>query len=226
MLQRLLFVFFFCSISGPVFAAPTFLADGTQYDFGTIAQGEGLDYRFRFQNSGDDILEIGQIRSSCGCTAALPSSRRLAPGEVGELNVHFNSSGFRGQVHKTIEVETNDPLQPIIVFDISGQVRSQLYCEPERISWGLVDGNSSLQRTLTLYNDSDRRVTLTAVKVIGQGVSVSAAPEGIEPGASVELTVSGQLSEQAKRLAGYVVILTDSPAVPQLRIPVSARRKN
>ncbi len=102
--MRRLFVFLaFC---GPFFwvatawAAPVLFVESVAFDFGHIVQGEQVEYTFRFRNAGDELLEISQLRSSCGCTAALLSTPRLAPGTVGELQVKFDSHGFRGRVQE------------------------------------------------------------------------------------------------------------------------------
>ncbi len=107
-------------MTDPVSAAPVFVAEKNLHDFGEVTQGESTTHTFRFQNAGDEVLEISRLRSSCGCTAALLSAQRLAPGELGELKVTFNSAGFRGMVQKLITFDTNDPDHPSANFLLKG----------------------------------------------------------------------------------------------------------
>ncbi len=220
---RLLCCVFLLLFPASVFAAPALLADGQDFDFGAIMQGESLTHTFRFQNSGDDILEISSVRTSCGCTAALLSTRRIAPGEIGELQLTFNSQGFRGKVHKTIEMTTNDPQQPLVVFNLRGTVEMEVFVSPERISWGIVPKPEPLTSQLVLKNESRQMVTLQPLKIIGSGITARPAANEVPPGGQVTIDIKAEFADNATRISGYVIIPTDFSLVPQIRVPVSAR---
>ena len=83
------------SVTGAV-AAPELSAERLNYDFGEIVQGAKVDHVFRFRNTGDQVLVVGNVRSSCGCTAALLTATRIAPGDMGELRATFDSTRFKG----------------------------------------------------------------------------------------------------------------------------------
>ena len=205
------------------FAAPKLTPETLNYDFGAIVQGETVEYSFRFQNSGDQVLEIGQVRTSCGCTAALLSARRLAPGEIGELKVRFNSQGFRGKIHKTITVDTNDPEQPSVIFNLHGMITLELYATLERVNWGRVKEPVPLQDQFDIVNDSKHVVTLAGPQIAGAGIAANISRLRLEPGQKATVNVTGEFLEGNNRIAGYVIISTDFSAVPQIRVPVSAR---
>ncbi len=205
------------------FAAPKLTPETLNYDFGAIVQGETVEYSFRFQNSGDHVLEIGQVRTSCGCTAALLSARRLAPGEIGELKVRFNSQGFRGKIHKTITVDTNDPEQASVIFNLRGMITLELYTTLERVNWGRVKERLPLQDQFDIVNDSKQVVTLTEPQIAGAGIAANISRLRLEPGQKATVNVAGEFLEGNNRIAGYVIISTDFSAVPQIRVPVSAR---
>ncbi len=207
----------------PAFAAPALLADGHEFDFGSIMQGESVTHTFRFQNSGDDILEISSVRTSCGCTAALLSARRIAPGEIGELKLTFNSQGFRGKIHKTIEMTTNDPQQPLAVFNLLGNVALELFASPERVSWGIVKDPQLLTSQIVIHNKSAQTVNLQPFKIVGKGISAHSSLSEIPPGEQVTVDIKAEFSDNAARVSGYVIIQTDFSLVPQIRVPVSAR---
>ena len=110
-----------------VFAAPVVTTEVLEYDFGEVAQGDKVNYTFRFKNTGDELLEISSVSSSCGCTAALLSSKRIAPGDMGEIKATFDSSRFRGQISKTITLNNNSPLRPQVRFKLKGIVNLPLF---------------------------------------------------------------------------------------------------
>lgn len=77
------------------------------YDFGTIKQGELVDFTFKFKNTGKSPLVIKEAKATCGCTVPKPSKEPIAPGETGEIPVTFNSSGKSDDITKTITITTN-----------------------------------------------------------------------------------------------------------------------
>lgn len=207
----------------PVMAQPGLMAESLTHDFGEVLQGESVEHRFRFQNTGDQPLELSNLRSSCGCTAALLSARRLEPGGMGELQVTFDSRGFQGRVQKHVTVDTNDPAHPVLTFSLSGVVRAELYVDPQRVNWGRVAEDAQLQMKLQVNNDSQRTVTLQKPSVTNGRVHAELSTLTLAPGEKSTLLVTARPSPESRRLAGYIILQTDLPGMPRIRIPVSAR---
>lgn len=81
-----------------------------QKDFGKILQGDIIQYEFDFSNDGDSELEITNVQTSCGCTAATAGEKnKYAPGEKGKIRITFNSNGKVGKIEKTVLVQSNSP---------------------------------------------------------------------------------------------------------------------
>jgi len=205
------------------FAAPALIVEGLQYDFGEIAQGAEISHTFRFHNAGDQILNISRLRSSCGCTAALLTTRKLVPGSMGELQLKFNSQGFRGDVQKMVTFETDDPNHSAVTFSLRGKVKAELFLQPERINWGVVKKGVGLHAEIFIINDSAQSITLQEPEVTTNGIIAELSPLIIAAGERAHLKVSAEFPAEKKRLAGYIIINSDFDHLPQLRIPVSAR---
>src|SRR5271169_2246402 len=47
------------------------------YDFGTVMSGPAVSHTFKVRNAGGADLVIDRVQTSCGCTAAEPSRKRL-----------------------------------------------------------------------------------------------------------------------------------------------------
>lgn len=86
---------------------PVFSVADTAYDFGTIAQNDVVEYKFRFKNTGTKPLIIGSASSTCGCTIPQYPKKPIAPGEEGILKVVFNSAGKSGRQVKPINISAN-----------------------------------------------------------------------------------------------------------------------
>lgn len=77
------------------------------YDFGKVAEGEIVEYSYRFKNTGDKPLVVTNVAASCGCTVADKPEAPVKPGETGFIRVKFNSENRPGEVHKTVTVNSN-----------------------------------------------------------------------------------------------------------------------
>ncbi len=222
-MRIVLSLIFLVICSSVALAAPQLVAEQLNYDFGEIVQGDQLEYTFRFRNAGDEILQISNVRSSCGCTAALLSARRIGPGEMGELQARFDSTNFRGAVTKTITMESNDPQTPELSFSLFGQIKAELLTQPERVRWGRVVAGSALETVITIINQGQSDVALQPARATSPEIKVTLSSLQLPAGGQVELLVSGSLPEGKSRIGGYVIVPTSHSQVPQLRLPVSAR---
>lgn len=102
--------------------APTIYFPETQHDFGKVSEGEKINYTFRFVNKGESELIIKDVKSSCGCTAALLSSSNIKPGQEGTLKVEFDTKNRSGKNSKTITVQSNDPKDPAKILTIYADI--------------------------------------------------------------------------------------------------------
>lgn len=79
----------------------------TSHDFGNLTVGEIVECSFKYKNTGTAPLKIISVDADCGCTVPKYSKNELLPGDEERIKVIFNSAGFRNNILKTIDVETN-----------------------------------------------------------------------------------------------------------------------
>lgn len=94
----------------------------TEYDGGTVIDGEKVIYAYKFKNTGLDDLVIESVKASCGCTATAPKDMVIAGGQTSEIVATFDSRGRSGAQTKTITVRSNDPDSPTIVLRLKAEV--------------------------------------------------------------------------------------------------------
>ncbi|NRD23861.1 DUF1573 domain-containing protein [Winogradskyella litoriviva] len=85
---------------------PVISLDKTEHDFGTIENGTPVETIFKYTNTGNSMLVVSNIKSTCGCTVPSNWTKEVAPGETGEFSVKFNGKG-NGKVTKSITMTTN-----------------------------------------------------------------------------------------------------------------------
>jgi len=84
----------------------------TQHDFGTVKEGQIVDYTFKFKNTGKGVLNVNNVSTSCGCTVAMISSKKLEPGKEGTLRVELDTKNREGKMSRNITIQSNDLKEP------------------------------------------------------------------------------------------------------------------
>lgn len=104
--------------------APKAVFPVTEFDGGEVLEGQTVEYRFTVRNEGKSDLVIESVKASCGCTAVEPAEKVLKPGQSTSITARFDSRGRLGMQHKTITVETNDPLNGRAILHLKANVVS------------------------------------------------------------------------------------------------------
>ena len=92
----------------------------TTIDYGTIEKGADDVRTFEFTNTGDAPLIISKVNSSCGCTVPKKPDGAIMPGEMGEIQVKYDTKRVM-PIRKTITVLSNAET-PTVALKIKGNV--------------------------------------------------------------------------------------------------------
>jgi Protein of unknown function (DUF1573) len=108
------------------------------YDFGKAPSGPPINHVFMVKNSGNGPLQIRNVTSSCGCTAAKPSKSILAPGEVSTVAASVDTKFERGHSLSVVTLTTNDPVHPALQLKIQGVIQPQVVAQPIDVQFGRI----------------------------------------------------------------------------------------
>lgn len=92
-----------------------------RHDFGTIIQGDTVDYNFEFVNNGKGPLVIESAKATCGCTQPSYPFIPIESGEKGYIGVKYISVGKEGTQKPLITVTSNASKEPITLL-LTGKV--------------------------------------------------------------------------------------------------------
>lgn len=104
--------------------APIMTFDEAIYEFGVVQEGEKVEHRYTFTNTGKSPLIISNVSASCGCTTPEYSAHPISPGEEGNVTVVFDSNNQVGQQQKIITIVSNaEPTRAIL--QLKGEVKNK-----------------------------------------------------------------------------------------------------
>ena len=67
---------------------------------------------------------IENVSTTCGCTAALASDTKLAPGSSTVLRVTLETRSYTGKLERQVLVRSNDPKTPLLTVTVSATVEA------------------------------------------------------------------------------------------------------
>lgn len=94
----------------------------TEFYFGNVNEGKIVSHVFKLLNKGNATLEVKEVKTSCGCTAALVSDKRIEPGKDGTLKVDLDTKNRSGKLSRTVTIISNDPNEPQKVIVLSADI--------------------------------------------------------------------------------------------------------
>lgn len=98
------------------------------WDFGSVSPDQKVEKTFEVVNPGTKELLIEDVSSSCGCTAALVSDSKVAPGGKAQLRVTYDPRVNKDKgtyITRKVRVKSNDPAAPLAEFSISANVANE-----------------------------------------------------------------------------------------------------
>lgn len=105
---------------------PQITFENTVYDFGQISTDSQNTCEFKFTNTGQALLKIGEIKPTCGCTVFSLDKKEYAPGETGTIKITYTAGKLSGTSEKHIFVPTNDKNYPNVKLTIKANAVRQI----------------------------------------------------------------------------------------------------
>jgi hypothetical protein len=207
--------------------APSIAFEYLTKDLGKVTQGQKATHIFKFSNKGLAPLEISRVESSCGCTAAILSSKVIQPGETGQIEVTVSTEGVVSKITKSVTVNSNDPLQPQMVLNVSADVEPEFTLSERSIYFGNVARGKEVVRELIVSIQPGKSMKLLSAESTDPNVTVKLesipAPAKGSPGAgmkSMKLIAVQKADTKEGYHFGEVVIKTTSTFTPEIKISV------
>ncbi len=194
LLSLLTLLFWFLVPSYPLVSQPKLSLENSNFNLGTIYQGQTKKITILIRNSGTNDLIIKDVEAPCGCTTVTKPQKTLPPSERSNIDVEFNSTGFQGEEKKQVIIESNDPQSPSVVINLQCFVKTEI--EPTDKMYNVWLGNivvgSSVKKILSLKNISSQTLMLSKPNSNSQNLVINIDKSTIKPNeiANPELIVT------------------------------------
>jgi hypothetical protein len=202
----------------PASAAPRLTCKQPTFDFGTRDTSEVVDHTFVLENSGTSDLVITAIRPACGCTAADLTRQTIPPGESAELSTRLTLAGRPGDLHKTILVESNDPVNPALQLALAGKAAVEFEVLPPVLTLRQSAANQPPAGAVRI-NSPEKPFRIT--KVIASDPAINVRADPMPDGNSYQLSATFEKSPRENPQPSQITVETDNPRTPTLSIPTT-----
>jgi hypothetical protein len=119
-------------------------------------------FEFSFKNTGDSIVEISEVKTSCGCTTVKLEKMVYAPGESGAITGNFSVGDRQGLQQKSISVLTKGLGQPDIRLSLKLEIPQLATMRPGLLLWRV--GGELVAKTLKISPNVDMGVEIVSVE--------------------------------------------------------------
>ena len=206
-------------IQGEKEEKPKIIFEEQIYNFGKIYIGESINHGFKFKNLGDGELIVNNVKSTCGCTAALVSKNKLAKDEEGQVEVKFNAGHYVGKVTKSVVVNSNDPENPKYKLTITGEVIEDVSVGPKQINFGIIRKGDNCTKSIEIKTVPELKIEIKKVESPNPYISITKNDTQDDNKYNYLVTISGY--DYIGKFNGIVFVYTSSNKQERIDIPFS-----
>jgi hypothetical protein len=193
-----------------------------EVDLGKVLAGKPLKHTFSFVNSGANPVEIVEARASCGCLAPVVTQQVCAPGKTGVIRLDINTlsqPAGRNTWRVTVTQRSGDQTSEN-TLSISADLEREIEVQPTAVT---LVSESALAHEIVVTDSRERPFKVTEARSTSSRLSVRVAEHSRNADGKhcwkIELRMAGDCS--AGRYDEAVMIYTDDPDYPELKVPVT-----
>jgi hypothetical protein len=200
----------------------------TSHDFGKVKQGDVVSHEFVFKNDGGAPLIVDKVETTCGCTAALVSEKKIDPGKDGKIKTTFDTRGYSGRLSRYIYLVSNDGENPrrelSLVADIEVPPSARIDVDRYNVDMGLVLEGETPSAKIVIKSSGERELKVEmdheSVQFFSGG-KLLAAPVFLPKGESREIELRFPPQTKLGVLRDYILVKSNDPVRSTLSIYVS-----
>lgn len=196
-------------------------------DRGEVRSGPPLTHSFRLTNPTAESVTVVGVETGCGCVRRDLSRDHLKPGETADLTLTINTltqpagpNTWRAVVRCRTET---DPTDRQLELTVKASLVREVTVTPPELAFST---SGAARQTLTVTDRRHKPLTVLRAELNGSGLTVEVRPATTADGIRMQaVEVSVPADAPAGDWSEVVTLLTDDPAVPEMRIPVRVSKR-
>jgi hypothetical protein len=188
-------------------------------EFHRVPEDKEIWAHYAFQNTGSTPVTIKTLRSSCGCTTAHLDKKNYAPGENGEVLLHFVFGDRKGPLRKTVTVTTDDKTAEPVVLNLLINIHDPVTLTPALVYWRT--GEPAMSKSVQFTAEASQKVHIKSVT--SSNPRLVAKLETTKPGEQYAISVAP--ADTAQKESAEISVQTDFPPDAPRAYTIHARIK-
>jgi len=179
-------------------------------DFGAVPWLSAATKRVTIRNRSREEIVLRDPHFDCSCFSVVQGLGllRLSPGQSTSVEVLLHSQKAEpGRFHKTLTIESNDPVKPKLDVPVLGTITDFREVSPRQVLFGDVTADSEpVTKTVTVRGGKNWRVAVTGVSTTASWLEVTTTPTS--DGAELALTTKKGMPGASKGAVDAQVVMT------------------
>ena len=196
----------------------------TTHDFGVVARSSDVKYRFKITNLYKPDVHIANVRTTCGCTAATPTTNTVTSRGVAYIEVTMDTRKFTRQKDSNLIVTFDQPLYAEVRLPISAYIRTDVVLDPGGVKFGAVEQGQKAEKKIAVTYAGRDDWKISDIKVGNSHVAARFVETGRSPGrVSYDLLVSLKPTAPVGTVRDRIILVTDDEKNLHVPVLVEAR---
>jgi len=195
-----------------------------KHDFGTVARGADVRHYIVVKNIYKEDIEITNVGTTCGCTAAKPDKKHLKTHEEARIEVQMNTKKFMRRKDSNVDVTLrfNGVHSRTVRIPITAYIRSDVVLAPGNAEFGSVEFGQATTRTIDISYAGRDSWTIKDVRVGNKNLSAEVKQMARGGGrVGYQLVISVRPGAEIGTLNDQIVLVTDDATSPEVPVRVS-----
>ena len=197
---------------------------------GDVKAGPPLVHTFDLANTGTGTVTVTKVEAGCGCLRQALTSDVLRPGEKTQLALEVNTltqpdgaNRWQAVVSYKVESPGAQPRTGELLLQITATLSRDVSVTPPQVGFSTTGEASQL---LTVTDKRGKPLTVTKAASSSEHLAVTVGqPLSLTAGHAQSVTVKLAANAPGGHRDEVVVLYTDDPAYPELRVPVRVLKR-
>lgn len=202
------------------------------YNFGVLQNGEVGKHEFVIKNVGMADLSVSVEETSCKCTAANLGKEIIKPGDSTVIDVTWKTADFIGDYVQKVLIQTNDPEMITVELEVQGKIVADARAIPSELTFSNITRGFTAQTQTQIACYKNPPLEITGYEFLNPDakdrfdLQIEPLTEDeyhSEPDATggYRLTLNAKNNLPQGPFSETLVLKTNSPLQPEIKIPVS-----